>query len=122
MVSSPLVSVVIASYNRAQFVEDAIRSVQNQTLDDIEIIVVDDGSTDSTHNILNNFGKSINVINQLNQGRSSARNTGVNNSKGDYIAFLDSDDTWLDDKLDKFPKLSGIILSFESIPTLLVGE
>ena len=101
MVSSPLVSVVIASYNRAQFVEDAIRSVQNQTLDDVEIIVVDDGSTDSTHNILNNFGESINVINQLNQGRSSARNTGVNNSKGDYIAFLDSDDTWLYDKLDK---------------------
>ena len=101
MVSSPLVSVVIASYNRAQFVEDAIRSVQNQTLDDVEIIVVDDGSTDSTHNILNNFGESISVINQLNQGRSSARNTGVNNSKGDYIAFLDSDDTWLYDKLDK---------------------
>jgi glycosyltransferase involved in cell wall biosynthesis len=101
MVSSPLVSVVIASYNRAQFVEDAIRSVQNQTLDDIEIIVVDDGSTDSTHNILNNFGESINVINQLNQGRSSARNSGVNNSKGDYIAFLDSDDTWLYNKLDK---------------------
>ena len=95
MVSYPLVSVVIASYNRAQFVEDAIRSVQNQTLDDVEIIVVDDGSTDSTHNILNNFGESINVINQLNQGRSSARNAGVNNSKGDYIAFLDSDDTWL---------------------------
>lgn len=101
MVSSPLVSVVIASYNRAQFVEDAIRSVQNQTFDDVEIIVVDDGSTDSTHNILNNFGESISVINQLNQGRSSARNTGVNNSKGDYIAFLDSDDTWLYNKLAK---------------------
>ena len=65
MVSSPLVSVVIASYNRAQFVEDAIRSVQNQTLDDIEIIVVDDGSTDSTHNILNNFGESIKVLKKL---------------------------------------------------------
>lgn len=101
MILSPLVSVVIASYNREQFIVDAIRSVQHQTVDDIEIIVVDDGSTDSTQQILNNFGDSINVINQPNQGRSAARNKGVNNARGDYIAFLDSDDIWLHDKLDK---------------------
>ena len=62
MISSPLVSVVIPSYNRAQFIVDAIRSVQHQTVDDIEIIVVDDGSTDSTQNILNNFSESITVV------------------------------------------------------------
>ena len=101
MVLSPLVSVVIASYNRAQFIVDAIRSVQHQTVDDIEIIVVDDGSTDSTQNILNNFSESITVINQPNQGRSAARNNGVDNARGDFIAFLDSDDIWLHDKLDK---------------------
>ena len=100
MILSPLVSVVIASYNREQFIVDAIRSVQHQTVDDIEIIVVDDGSTDSTQQILNNFGDSINVINQPNQGRSAARNKGVNNARGDYIAFLDSDDWWTPRKLE----------------------
>ncbi len=96
-----MVSVVIASYNRANFVFDAIRSAQQQTLDDIEIIVVDDGSTDSTQQVLDNFGDSINVIYQSNQGRSAARNRGVNAARGDYIAFLDSDDIWIHDKLDK---------------------
>tara|TARA_Y100001970_G_scaffold292598_1_gene434593 strand:+ start:768 stop:1736 length:969 start_codon:yes stop_codon:yes gene_type:complete len=101
MVNDPMVSVVIASYNRADFIYDSIVSVQNQTFTDKEIIVVDDGSTDDTRSILQEFGGQISVIYQSNQGRSAARNNGVMNAKGRLIAFLDSDDVWMHDKLDK---------------------
>ena len=97
--STPLVSVVIATYNRAHFIGEAILSVLDQTVQDSEIIVVDDGSTDATSQVLAQFGGRIQVVRQLNQGRSGARNSGVSIARADIIAFLDSDDIWMPDKL-----------------------
>lgn len=97
----PLISIVIATHNRAQFLGQAIRSALDQTVQGTEILVVDDGSTDSTPRVLRQFSDRISVIRQPNQGRSAARNTGVQQSCGDIIAFLDSDDIWLPEKLAK---------------------
>ena len=98
----PLVSVIIPTYNRALFVQDAINSVLTQTYDNYEIIVIDDGSNDDTGEILvNRYGKKINYVWQENHGESFARNRGVSLAKGDYVAFLDSDDVWLPDKLSQ---------------------
>ena len=72
--STPLVSVVIATYNRAHFIGEAILSVLDQTVQDSEIIVVDDGSPDATSQVLAQFGGRIQVVRQLNLGRSAARN------------------------------------------------
>lgn len=94
------VSVVIPTYNRAKFIEDAIDSVIRQTYNDIEIIVVDDGSTDATPDILKKYGDRIEVIRQKRMGVSSARNRGIKESRGEYIAFLDSDDIFYKRKLE----------------------
>lgn len=97
----PKVSVVIPSYNRADFVAETIRSVLDQTYQDFEIIVVDDGSTDNTKEIVDSFkDPRIKYIYQENRGASGARNTGINASIGEYIAFLDSDDIYLPNKLE----------------------
>lgn len=96
----PKVSVVIPTYNRAHFLADAINSVLNQTFKSIEIIVVDDGSTDRTKEALKRYALSIQYIFQDHKGRSAARNTGINAAKGEYIAFLDDDDIWLPEKLE----------------------
>jgi len=93
------ISVVIPVYNRPDFVKEAIQSVLNQTYQNIELIVVNDGSTDDTIQVLNQFGNKIKVINQQNKGVSAARNSGIENSSGTWIAFLDSDDIWLPEKL-----------------------
>ncbi|KPA11621.1 glycosyltransferase-like protein, family 2 [Candidatus Magnetomorum sp. HK-1] len=95
------ISVIIPVYNRPVFVKEAIQSVLDQTYPDVELIVVDDGSTDETAHVLNQFGNAIRVIHQQNQGVSAARNTGIHNSTGTWIAFLDSDDIWLPEKLTK---------------------
>ncbi|MBO8173074.1 MAG: glycosyltransferase [Bacillaceae bacterium] len=95
------VSVIIPTYNRARFIEDAIQSVLNQTYKDYEIIVVDDGSTDDTKDRVIKFGDKVRYIYQENQGPSAARNTGIRYARGEYIAFLDSDDRFLPDKLRK---------------------
>ena len=91
----PKVSVIIPIYNTDKYLRECINSVINQTLKDIEIICINDGSTDNSSEILNEY-KSIDdriiVINQKNQGVSVARNNGINAAKGEYIAFLDSDD------------------------------
>ncbi len=89
---APLVSVVIPTYNRALFVGEAIESVLSQTFTDYEIIVVDDGSTDNTRESLKRYGNSIKYIYQENSGVSAARNTGIKNASGTWLAFLDSDD------------------------------
>jgi len=101
------VSVIIPTYNRANLLPRAINSVLNQTFRDFEIVVVDDGSTDNTREILEPFIKSnqIRYFYQKNKGPSAARNLGIKNSKGEYIAFLDSDDEWLPEKLEKQIKL-----------------
>ena len=91
------ISVVIPTYNRSFLVQRAIKSVLSQTLLPHEIIVIDDGSTDNTIEILKNYP--VKVISQKNSGVSSARNLGIKNSSGNVIAFLDSDDEWKEDKL-----------------------
>jgi glycosyltransferase involved in cell wall biosynthesis len=94
-----LVSVIIPTYNRKTIVESAIWSVLNQSFKDYKIIVVDDGSTDSTKKYLESLKLPITVVSKENGGVASARNEGIKNAQGKYIAFLDSDDSWLSDKL-----------------------
>jgi glycosyltransferase involved in cell wall biosynthesis len=95
-----LVSVVIPNYNNGQYLAEAISSVMSQTYKNIEIIVIDDGSTDDSNEILESFGSKILLIKQKNQGAASARNQGIRSAKGDYIAFLDSDDIWKPNKVE----------------------
>lgn len=96
----PTVSVIIPTYNRAQFVGRAIESILNQTYADLELIVVDDGSTDNTEQVVKSYKDSrVVYVWQENKERSAARNTGIQVSRGRYIAFLDSDDWFLPHKL-----------------------
>jgi glycosyltransferase involved in cell wall biosynthesis len=98
---NPRVSVVIPTYQRAVQVQDAINSVLAQTFSDLEVIVVDDGSSDGTGQILREFfGDRIRYYAQANQGVSAARNRGIAEARGEWIAFLDSDDRWEKDKLE----------------------
>lgn len=93
------VSVVIPAYNAAWCIQRAIDSVLAQTFRDFELIVVDDGSTDDTAAILRSYGDALTIVSQPNGGMSSARNAGIRAARGHYLAFLDSDDRWLPDKL-----------------------
>ncbi len=95
----PLVSIIIPTYNRKNKVVEAINSVISQNFENIEILVIDDGSTDGTAEFLTSLGLPITVITKSNGGVSSARNTGIKASKGKYVAFLDSDDLWLPGKV-----------------------
>jgi len=95
----PKVSVIIPTYNRASLVGRAIDSVLSQTFRDFEVIVVDDGSTDNTVEVLRLYGDRIIYLCQSNQKLPTARNNGVAASSGEYLAFLDSDDLFLPDKL-----------------------
>lgn len=99
--SLPKVSVVVPNYNYEKYIAKTIESVLAQTYRNIELIVVDDGSKDNSLNILKRFGDKVTVIEQKNQGVSLARNNGVSISNGDYIAFLDADDIWLPEKLER---------------------
>ena len=99
---NPRVSVVIPTYNRAVGVQKAIESVLAQTITNFEVIVVDDGSSDDTGKVLREvFGDRIRYYVQTNQGASVARNTGIDQALGEWIAFLDSDDLWEKDKLER---------------------
>ena len=101
---SPLVSVIVPAYNRADCVENAVSSILAQTYSNLEIIVVDDGSTDGTLQILERLSQQerrVRFIRQpRNQGAQAARNAGINASNGTWIAFLDSDDTWVGNSLE----------------------
>lgn len=97
----PLVSVVIPNYNYAPYLRETIDSVLSQSYAPIEVVVVDDGSTDNSLEVLRAYGRSIKVIQQRNQGVSAARNLGVQESSGEYVAFLDADDVWLPTKVEK---------------------
>jgi glycosyltransferase involved in cell wall biosynthesis len=95
----PLVTVVIPTFNRGWVIQKAVDSVLAQDYGNIQLIVVNDGSTDNTGSILSHYGERITVINQPNMGVSAARNTGIKNAGGAFVAFLDSDDSWLPSKL-----------------------
>ncbi|SHE33409.1 glycosyltransferase family 2 protein [Schwartzia succinivorans] len=98
----PLVSVIIPTYDRSQVIGDTIQSVLNQTFQDFEIIVVDDGSIDFTKEVVEQFkSDKIRYIFQENQGAQVARNNGMSMTTGKYIAFLDSDDVWLPSFLEE---------------------
>jgi glycosyltransferase involved in cell wall biosynthesis len=97
-----LVSVIIPAYNCEKFINETLVSVINQSYSKLEIVVIDDGSTDGTRERVLSFkgqDSRIEYVNQSNSGVSAARNTGVSVSKGDYIAFLDADDVWLPDNI-----------------------
>lgn len=116
-------SIIIPVYNGEKFIEKAIESVFNQTMSDWELIIVNDGSSDNTLSVLEKYkdNEKIQIISQENSGVSVARNTGVKNSKGDYIAFLDADDVWHKNHLDvmktlaeKYPD-AGLIGTFTRV-------
>jgi len=96
-----MISVIIPTYNRAAFISDAIQSVLRQTNKDFELIVVDDGSTDNSCDVIRPYADRITYIYQQNAGIAAARNAGIEHSKGKYVTFLDSDDIWLPTKLEK---------------------
>jgi glycosyltransferase involved in cell wall biosynthesis len=101
MTKRPFVSVVIPSFNMAAYLPDAVNSVLNQTYRNYELIVVDDGSTDNTAEVVDSFSNKVNYQYQENSGVSVARNQGIQLAKGDYIAFLDADDLWSPVKLER---------------------
>src|SRR5215467_5773470 len=98
--ASPLVSVIIPTYNRWPMVGEAVESVLNQTFRDFELIVIDDGSTDGSAKELQKYGSHVRLVSQSTTGVAAARNYGVIMSKAPYLAFLDSDDLWRPRKLE----------------------
>ena len=100
-----MVSVIIPNYNHAQYVGDAIQSVLDQNYPNLEIIVVDDGSTDHSSQVVEKFGDRVIFIVQKNQGLSAARNTGIKIAKGKYIGLLDADDMYEEDYLTSMMSL-----------------
>ena len=111
---TPKVSIILPTYNRAYIIEKAIQSVLNQTYQDFELIIVDDGSTDNTEEIIKKLqekDKRIRYIKlETNKGAAAARNEGIKIAHGKYITFQDSDDEWLPEKLEKQMKI------FETTP------
>ncbi len=99
----PKVSVIIPTYNSASFLPEAINSVLNQTYSDFELIVVDDGSTDSTSEVLEQYQQDarVNCLFRTHTDRCTAKNIGIKKARGEVVAFLDADDIWLPDKLEK---------------------
>jgi glycosyltransferase involved in cell wall biosynthesis len=96
----PEVSVIIPSYNSAKYLTDAVDSVLSQTFRDFEVLIVDDGSTDNTEGVISRYGEPVRYIRQRNSGVAAARNRGIQESCGQYVAFLDADDTWRPEKLE----------------------
>jgi glycosyltransferase involved in cell wall biosynthesis len=95
----PKVSVVMPVYNGERFLRESLESVFAQTFQDVEVICVDDGSTDHSADVLQQYGPMIRVLPQVNAGQSAARNAGVASARGQYVAFLDQDDLWYPSKL-----------------------
>ena len=112
----PQVSVVIPTYNRGWIIKEAIDSVLAQDYTEFELIVVDDGSTDHTSDVLDSYKNVIKILSQKNKGVSAARNRGISEATGQLIAFLDSDDLWLPQKL------SAQIDFFNQTPDALICQ
>jgi glycosyltransferase involved in cell wall biosynthesis len=97
----PLISAAIITHNRAQYLEEAIQSVLGQTCSDVELVVVDDGSTDGTEKLVAPYLDRIRYIRQEHGGKAAARNAAVRLAQSDLIAFCDSDDVWYPDRLER---------------------
>ncbi len=97
----PEVSVIIPTYNAAAYLPDALQSALAQTVLDLEVLVVDDGSTDETATLMRTYGPPVRYLPQPNGGVAAARNRGIAESRGRYVAFLDADDVWLPHKLER---------------------
>lgn len=98
----PLFSVIVPTYNRAEFICGCIDSVLSQTFKSFELVVIDDGSTDATQKLISEYDcDKIKYVKRNHSGVSTARNTGIANSSGSYLCFLDSDDRWDETKLEK---------------------
>jgi glycosyltransferase involved in cell wall biosynthesis len=123
--SIPVVSVVIPMYNVEKYIEQSINSVLKQSYHHFELILVDDGCIDKTIDIVNKFiDPRIRVIRQANRGLSGARNTGIDAARGIYIALLDADDYWAEDKLNKHIKhlSSNPKVGVSYCPSLFINE
>jgi len=113
MTADPLVSVIIPVYNYDRYLGEAIESVLSQTYKQLEVIVVDDGSTDQSGEVARSFAdRGVRYCHQNNAGIGPARNKGLESAQGDYLAFLDSDDRWPVEKIERQ------LRAFESDPTL----
>ena len=121
MQKGPVVSVIIPTYNRALTIGRAIMSVLNQTYHDFEIIVIDDASTDNTKEKVNSLSdiRIKYISHSENKGAAAARNTGIKKAKGKYIAFLDSDDEWLPQKLKE--QVNTIMGTTEKVGVVYTG-
>ncbi len=97
----PMVSIIIPVFNSAELIRRAANSALSQSFTDFELLVVNDGSSDNTLNVLESYGQRIRVISQQNKGPAAARNHGILESEGNYLAFLDADDYWHKDKLTR---------------------
>ncbi|GAL37556.1 beta-1,3-glucosyltransferase [Vibrio maritimus] len=115
---SPFFSIVIPLYNNAEYIERCLNSVLNQDFIDYEIIVVNDGSTDGSENVVADlFLEKVKLVNQYNKGVSVARNKGVTVSSGEWIAFLDSDDEWSESHLSELYRIINFYTSIDFVST-----
>lgn len=125
MKNNPLISVIVPVYNCDHYLGEAIESVLAQTYQSLEVIVVDDGSTDGSAAEAKRFGSSVQYCFQFNSGAGAARNQGIDLAQGSFFAFIDADDLWVEDKLiyqmaafDKYPELDmvfGQVKQFHSL-------
>lgn len=111
-------SVIIPTYNRGWVIKESIDSVLNQSISDFEIIVVDDGSTDETLEILKQYGNNISVVHKTNEGPAIARNFGANKAKGDYLVFLDDDDIFFPFTLEVY----NMVITSKNFPPYVFGQ
>lgn len=114
----PLISTIIPVYNCEKYLSSAIDSVLGQTYPNIEIIVVNDGSTDRSSEVAHKYGNRIKYIYQENSGIGAARNKGINNARGEFLSFLDADDLWVNEKIS----IQYDILMSDESPDVVYGH